>query len=71
MNLIFATKKKTLYRLSFLQKMRLFLLSIQLSEKTIKFDNIRVSKKEFHKSKQSINLDLTNVDQVFYWLQRR
>ena len=51
--------------------MRLFLLSIQLSEKTIKFDNIRVSKKEFHKSKQSINLDLTNVDQVFYWLQRR
>ena len=71
MNLIFAAKKKTLYRLSFLQKMRLFLLSIQLSEKTIKFDNIRVSKKEFHKSKQSINLDLTNVDQVFYWLQRR
>ena len=64
-------QKKTLYRLSFLQKMRLFLLSIQLSEKTIKFDNIRVSKKEFHKSKKSINLDLTNVDQVFYWLQRR
>ena len=72
MNLIFAKKKKKkLYRLSFLQKMRLFLLSIQLSEKTIRFDNIRVSKKEFHKSKQSINLDLTIVDQVFYWLQRR
>ena len=70
MNLIFAKKKKKT-RLSFLQKMRLFLLSIQLSEKTIKFDNIRVSKKEFHESKQSINLDLTNVDQVFYWLQRR
>ena len=27
------------------------------------FDNIRVNKKEFHKSKQPINLDLVNVDQ--------
>ena len=34
-----------------------------MSEKTLKFDNIRVSKKEFHKSKQPINLDLENVDQ--------
>ena len=42
----------------------LFLLSIRMSEKTLKFDNIRVNKKEFHKSKQPINLDLANVDQI-------
>ena len=42
----------------------LFLLSIRMSEKTLKFDNIRVNKKEFHKSKQPINLDLVNVDQI-------
>ena len=34
-----------------------------MSERTLKFDNIRV-KKEFHKSKQPINLDLVNVDQI-------
>ena len=35
-----------------------------MSEKTLKFDNIRLDKKEFHKSKQPINLDLVNVDQI-------
>ena len=30
----------------------------------LKFDNIKVNKKEFHKSKQPINLDLVNVDQI-------
>ena len=35
-----------------------------MSEKTLKFDNIRLSKKEFHKSKQPINLDLVKVDQI-------
>ena len=35
-----------------------------MSEKTLKFDSIRVNKKEFHKSKQPINLDLVNVDQI-------
>ena len=36
-----------------------------MSEKTLKFDNIRVNKKEFHKSKkQPINLDLINIDQI-------
>ena len=35
-----------------------------MSEKTLKFDNIRVNKKEFHKSKQPINLDLVNVNQI-------
>ena len=32
--------------------------------KTLKFDNIRVNKEEFHKSKQPINLDLVNLDQI-------
>ena len=44
--------------------MSIVLLSIKMSEKTLKFDNIRVNKKEFHKSKQPINLDLVNVDQI-------
>ena len=35
-----------------------------MSEKTLKFDNNRVSKKEFHKSKQPINSSLVNVDQI-------
>ena len=35
-----------------------------MSEKTLKFNNIRVNKKEFHKSKQAIDLDLINVDQI-------
>ena len=42
----------------------LFLLSIRMSEKTLKFDSIRVNKREFHKSKQSINLNLVNVGQI-------
>ena len=35
-----------------------------MTEKTLKFENIRVNKKELHKSKQPINLDLVNVDQI-------
>ena len=35
-----------------------------MSEKTLKFDNIRVNKKKFHKFKQPIDLDLVNVDQI-------
>ena len=35
-----------------------------MSEKTLKFANIRINKKEFHKSKQTIDLDLRNVDQL-------
>ena len=34
-----------------------------MNEKTLKFDNIRLNKKEFHKSKQPIDLTLVNVDQ--------
>ena len=40
------------------------MLSIRISEKTLKCDNVRVNKKEFHKSKQPIDLDLVNVDQI-------
>ena len=42
----------------------LFLFSTRMSEKTLKLDNIRVNKKEFHKSKQRIDLDWVNVDQI-------
>ena len=37
---------------------------IRMSQKTLKFDNIRVNKREFHKSKQSIDLNLINADQI-------
>ena len=36
----------------------------KMSESTLKFDSIKVNEKEFHKSKQSVNLDLINVDQI-------
>ena len=39
-----------------------FLLGIVINKKTLKFESIRVNKKEFHKSKQPINLDLVNAD---------
>ena len=55
-----------------------------MSEKTLKFNNIKVNKKEFHKSKQAINEDLIKVIQIVvsdkfkhgqqgfkYWLSRR
>ena len=44
--------------------MNLFLLSIRMGEKALKFDNIRVNIKEFHKFKKPINLDLVNVNEV-------
>ena len=54
-----------------------------MTEKTLKFNNIRVNKKKFHKFKQPIDLMLVNInqvvvsdkfkhsDKVFYWLPRR
>ena len=45
-------------------KLAPILLSIRMSEKTLKFDNIRVHKKEFNKSRQPFNLDLVNVDEI-------
>ena len=35
-----------------------------MSEKTVKFNNIKLNKKEFHKSKKPINLMPVNVDQI-------
>ena len=35
-----------------------------MSERTRKFNNVRLNKKEFHKSKQPIDLMLVNVDQI-------
>ena len=35
-----------------------------MSGNTLKFNNIRVNKKEFHKSKQAIDLSLVTVDQI-------
>ena len=35
-----------------------------MSEKALKFDNIRINKKNPHKSKQQIDLDVVNVDQI-------
>ena len=35
-----------------------------MSEKTLKFKNIRLNKKEFHKSKEPIELMSVNVDQI-------
>ena len=35
-----------------------------MSENTVKLNNIRVNKKEFHKSKQATDLSLVTVDQI-------
>ena len=35
-----------------------------MTEQTLKFDNIRVNKKEFHKSKQPIDLMSVKVDRI-------
>ena len=35
-----------------------------MNEKTPTFENIRLNKKEFYKSKQPINLDFENLDQI-------
>ena len=35
-----------------------------MNEKTLKFENIRINKKEFHKSKQPEDLASVNVDEM-------
>ena len=42
----------------------LFLGIIRMSKKTLKFDNIRVNQKEHHSSKQPIDLDVVERDQI-------
>ena len=44
--------------------MSIVLLNIKMSEKTLKFDNIRVNKKEFRKSKQSFDLMSVNTEHI-------
>ena len=56
----FSIKKKR-YKLN---NFCFFLIIKRMSEKTLKFDNFRVNKKEFHKSKQPIDLMSVNVDQI-------
>ena len=40
------------------------MLSLNVGEITIEFDNIRVNEKEFHNSKPPIDLMWVNVDQI-------
>ena len=35
-----------------------------MREKTLKFNNIKINKKEFHKSKQAIDLDSVDTDKI-------
>ena len=35
-----------------------------MGEKTLKFDNIEVSKKKFHTSKQAIDLNLVDINKI-------
>ena len=35
-----------------------------MGEKTLKFNNIKVNKKEFHRSKQAIELDLVDTGKI-------
>ena len=35
-----------------------------MGEKTLKFNNIKVNKKEFHKSKQAIDLDSVDTGKI-------
>ena len=37
---------------------------MRMSEKTLKYDNIRVNKREFQKPKQPVDLNLVNIDQI-------
>ena len=44
--------------------MSFILASIRMSEKTLKFNNIILSKNKFHKSKHTIELSLVSVDKI-------
>ena len=47
-----------------MEKAKIFLYNIKMSEKTLKFDNVEVNKKEFDASKQAIDLNLVDTDEV-------
>ena len=42
----------------------IFCIFLKMSEKTIKFHNIRINKKAFNRSKEPIDLMSVNVDQI-------
>ena len=42
----------------------MFVYNIKMNEKTLKFSNIKIIKKEFHKSKQAIDLDSVTTDKI-------
>ena len=53
------------YKKEALKNIFLFFLSIKrMSEKTLKFNNIRLNKEEFHKSKQPIDLMSVNTEHI-------
>ena len=37
-----------------------------MGEKTLKFNNVRLNNKEFHKSKEPIDLMSVNIDQIVF-----
>ena len=41
-----------------------FFFNIKMSEKTLKFNNIILNKKKFHKSKEPIDLLSVDLDQI-------
>ena len=41
-----------------------FFLNIKMTEKTLKFNNIRLNKKEFHQPKEPIDLFSLDLDQI-------
>ena len=46
------------------KKILIYFYSINMSEKTLKFDNIEVNKKEFHAFKQAIDLNLADINRI-------
>ena len=46
------------------RSIRLSVCNIIMGEKTLKFNNIKVDKKEFHKSKQAIDLDSVDTGKI-------
>ena len=46
------------------KKNNLSVCNIIMSEKTLKFNNIKINKKEFHKSKKATDLDSVNTNKI-------
>ena len=48
-----------------MQNKTLIFAQYKMSEKTLKFHHVIVSKKEFHASQQAIDLSLVDTDKIF------